>query len=70
MSLLCAFGLVLNTHGFAWVVLLGALGGSCALAGLLSRLRCPFPKKLEVTGETHSFLIASVLAAWAFHSRL
>lgn len=72
MSLLCAFRLVLCTHRFAWVILLGAAGGLCILAGLLSRLLYSFPKKLEVAGETHSFLIASVFdisSEWDFQSR-
>lgn len=51
---------------------MGAAGGLCTLAGLLSRLLYSFPKKLEVAGETHSFLIASVFdisSEWDFQSR-
>lgn len=58
--------MVLYTRRFVWVVLLGFL------AGLLSHPLCPFPRKLEDTGETHRFPIASifgVLFVWDFESR-
>lgn len=53
-SSLCAFRLVHYAHRFVWVVLLGSM------AGLLSHPLCPFPKKLEDTGETHRFSKASI----------
>lgn len=43
-----------------------------SLAELLSHPLCPFPKKLEDTGETHRFSIAricGVLSVWNFQSR-
>lgn len=43
-----------------------------SLAELLSHPLCPFPKKLEDTGETHRFSIAricDVLSVWDFQSR-
>lgn len=55
----------LHPH-IVWVVLLGSL------AELLSHPLCPFPKKLEDTGETHRFSIAricDVLSVWDFQSR-
>lgn len=53
-SSLCAFRLVLYTHRFIWVFLLGAL------AGLLSHPLCLFPRRLEDTGEIHRFSKDSV----------